>query len=169
MMTFRNPARWAFAFVVVAVIVLGAGRADATAVMSWPVNGPVIREFDRPRNDYSAGHRGIDIGALRGRVIRSPIDGVVWFSGVVAGKSVISIDTADGAIVSLEPVESALARGDAVHRGEVIGLVSGTHDEYSAVHLGVRINGTYEDPLRFLGPLPRIVVYDSSIDSYALG
>ncbi len=155
--------------VAVALSLFAIPRADATVSWSWPLVGPIVRAFDKPENDYSEGHRGIDIGAIRGREVRSPVDGVVWFAGVVAGRSVLSIDTADGFIVSMEPVEASVTRGDVVRAREPVGLISEQHDGMNALHLGVRVNGVYVDPLRYLGNPPRIVVYDSWVDSYALG
>lgn len=155
--------------VLFALTVVGVDRSTAASAWTWPIVGPVLRQYDKPENDFSEGHRGIDIGAIRGREVRSPVDGVVWFSGVVAGRSVISIDTADGSIVSMEPVEASVVRGDVVRAGDSVGVVSDTHDGYNAMHLGVRVNGEYVNPLRFLGNPPRIVVYDSWIDRYALG
>lgn len=155
--------------VVLALALTVAPRADAGGTWAWPLVGPVVREFDKPDNDYSEGHRGIDIGALRGREVRSPTDGVVWFAGRVAGKSVVSIDTADGSIVAMEPVEASVQRGDVVRRGDTIGIVSDTHDGMSAIHLGIRVDGVYVNPRQYLGNPPRIVVYDSWLDSYALG
>ena len=157
------------AVLVVLLLVVGVERAGARTSWSWPVVSPVLRGFERPESDYSEGHRGIDIGAIRGREVRSPVDGVVWFAGVVAGRSVLSIDAADGSIVSMEPVEASVRRGDVVHGGEPVGVVNATHDDYNAIHLGVRVNGMYVNPLDFLGNPPRIVVYDSWIESYALG
>ena len=161
------PPLWIL--VVVALFVVAAPRADARTPWSWPIVGPIIRPFDKPETDYSEGHRGIDIGAIRGREVRSPIDGVVWFAGRVAGKSVVSIDAADGSIVSMEPVEGTVQRGDVVRAGDPVGLVNDQHDGMNAMHLGVRVNGVYVDPQQFLGNPPRIVVYDSWLVSYALG
>lgn len=144
-------------------------RAEAETRWSWPIVGPIIRPFDKPENDYSDGHRGIDVGALRGRAIRAPADAVVWFVGRVAGKDVVSLDTADGSIVSMEPVEASVSRGDVVRRGDPVGLVSGQHDGMNAVHIGVRVDGVYVDPTRFLGKPPRIVIYESRLEGYALG
>jgi murein DD-endopeptidase MepM/ murein hydrolase activator NlpD len=156
------PPLWILAFVI--VVALGVPpRATASAEWRWPVSGPVVREFQRPPSEYSEGHRGIDIGALKGREVRSPVDGTVWFSGVVAGRAVVSIDTASGVIVSMEPVEAGVVEGDVVASGEPIGVVSGTHDGRNAVHIGVRVNGVYENPRNFLGDPVEIVVYDSSI------
>ena len=161
------PPLWVVALAAVALV--AAPHAEAVTRWVWPIVGPVIRSFDKPATDYSNGHRGIDIGAIRGREVRSPVDGVVWFSGVVAGRSVVSIDTADGSIVSMEPVESSVLRGDVVRAGDSIGLVSGQHDGMNAIHIGVRVSGVYVDPQSLLGKAPRIVVYDSWIESYALG
>ena len=161
------PPLWVLA--VFALSVMFVPRADAANRWVWPIVGPVIRAFDKPETDYSNGHRGIDIGAIRGREVRSPVDGVVWFAGVVAGRPVISIDTADGFIVSIEPVESSVVRGDVVRAGDSIGLVAAQHDGMNAIHLGVRVDGVYVDPIQFLGTPPRIVVYDSWIEAYALG
>lgn len=161
------PPLW---MVVVLSLVMAVGpRAEAGGSWSWPLVGPVIRDFDKPENDYSEGHRGIDIGALPGRAVRSPVDAVVWFAGRVAGKDVVSLDTADGSIVSMEPVEASVVRGDVVRRGTPIGVVSGLHDGMNALHVGVRVDGVYVDPRRFLGSPPKIVVYDSWLESYARG
>lgn len=161
------PPLWIVA--VLALSVVSIPRAEAANRWVWPIVGPVIRAFDKPETDYSHGHRGIDIGAIRGREVRSPVDGVVWFAGVVAGRPVISIDTADGSIVSVEPVESSVVRGDVVRAGDSIGLVAAQHDGMNAIHLGIRVNGVYVDPIQFLGAPPRIVVYESWIEAYALG
>lgn len=157
------------AFAAVALVVVAVPRADAGTTWSWPVVGPLIRSFDKPASDYAEGHRGIDIGAIRGRDVRAPADGVVWFAGTVAGKDVLSIDTVDGSIVSMEPVEASVVRGDVVRRGDPVGVVSGQHDGMNSIHLGVRVDGAYVDPLTMLGNPPRIVVYDSWLVSYALG
>jgi murein DD-endopeptidase MepM/ murein hydrolase activator NlpD len=152
-----------------AISLIGANRVEAAGSWRWPVIGPVVREFDKPETDYSEGHRGIDIGAIAGREVRAPADGVVWFAGTVAGKAVLSIDTADSSIVSMEPVEASVLRGDAVHAGDVIGVISGQHDGINALHLGIRVGGVYVNPREYLSTPPRIVVYDSWVDSYALG
>lgn len=155
------PTVWILVLMFVAV--LGVPRATASAEWRWPVSGPVVREFQRPPSEYSEGHRGIDIGALKGREVRSPVDGTVWFSGVVAGRAVVSIDTASGIIVSMEPVEAGVVEGDVVASGEPIGVVSATHDGRNALHIGVRVNGVYEDPRDYLGDPVEIVVYDSTV------
>jgi septal ring factor EnvC (AmiA/AmiB activator) len=69
----------------------------------------------------------------------------------------------------MEPVEASVQRGDVVRRGDTIGIVSDTHDAMSAIHLGIRVGGVYVNPRQYLGNPPRIVVYDSWLDSYALG
>lgn len=152
-----------------AAVLAVAPHAEAETRWSWPIVGPIVRAFDKPETDYSDGHRGIDVGAIRGRVVRAPTDSVVWFVGRVAGKDVVSLDTADGSIVSMEPVEASVRRGDVVRRGDPVGVISGQHDGMNAVHIGVRVDGVYVDPTRLLGKPPRIVIYESRVEGYALG
>ena len=164
----RLPPPLLAALICLATLVVSP-HAEAESRWSWPIVGPVVRSFDKPETDYSEGHRGIDVGAIRGKVVRSPADAVVWFVGRVAGKDVVSLDTADGSIVSMEPVEASVNRGDVVRRGDPVGVISGQHDGMNAVHIGVRVDGVYVDPTRFLGKPPRIVIYESRVEGYALG
>lgn len=61
----------------------------------WPLSPiPVVhRRFDQPRDQWSPGHRGVDLVAAVGQPVLSAGDGVVAFSGVVAGLGVITFDT----------------------------------------------------------------------------
>ena len=106
---------------------LSAAGAAAPSPTSWqwPI-GPtraVVRPFIAPPTPYSAGHRGIDIGATAGASVVAPTDGVVHFVGVVVDRPVVSIRHPGGLISSFEPVESDLAEGETVARGEQIGTL----------------------------------------------
>jgi murein DD-endopeptidase MepM/ murein hydrolase activator NlpD len=127
----------------------------------WPVDGPraIARQFLAPASPYAAGHRGVDLRAEEGAVVRAPADGVVYFAGFVVDRPVISIQHDDGVLSSFEPVESDLQRGDLVRAGDVIGtLLPGHCDDDPCLHLGARILGQYVSPLRFLGGLPHSVL-----------
>ena len=50
-----------------------------------PVDGPVVRAFKAPAFAYGPGHRGIDFAAAAGTPVRASDDGVVAFTGSVAG------------------------------------------------------------------------------------
>ena len=73
--------------------------------------GPVVAPFDPPEQDWLAGHRGVDLAAAVGEVVRAPADGTVTFAGKVAGRGVLVITHDDGLRTSLEPVVATAARG----------------------------------------------------------
>jgi len=56
----------------------------AYGTYAWPVQGPVIRDFEPPPNPYASGHRGIDIAVPYGTLIVAPLDGTVAFAGTGA-------------------------------------------------------------------------------------
>lgn len=130
----------------------------ANLAWGWPLAGKpvVVRGFDPPAKPWLPGHRGVDLRAAQGTAVVAPSDGVVTFSGVVVDRAVITVAVADGLRLSLEPVRSELQAGDAVVRGQHLGVVEGpTHcrDPASAgscLHWGVRRADTYVNPLQFV-------------------
>jgi murein DD-endopeptidase MepM/ murein hydrolase activator NlpD len=142
-------------------ILSGMGSAPAYPRWDWPVHGlhTIVRPFIAPATRYSAGHRGIDVAAT-GDVL-APADGVVHFSGVVAGTPALSIDQGGGILSSYEPVKSKLTAGDEVTRGQVIGHLVAGHCTQLCLHFGVRVNGDYVNPMLFLGTVVRPVLLPS--------
>ncbi|MFC7765586.1 M23 family metallopeptidase [Leucobacter soli] len=125
----------------------------------------VSAAFSLPNGPYRAGHRGIDLPASTGDIARAPASGTVSFSGTVVDRPVLSIRLDERTVVSLEPVESPLRAGDPVARGDRIGAVAarapgearaptGGHCTEHCLHLGVRVDGEYVNPLRFLRTRP---------------
>ncbi|NRD25562.1 murein hydrolase activator EnvC [Frigoribacterium sp. VKM Ac-2836] len=138
-----------------AVASSGASPAGG-AVWAWPVASPhpVVRPFVGPPNPWSPGHRGIDVGTVPGSVVTAPDDGVVHFAGVVVDRPVLSIRHADGVLSSVEPVVAEVARGDAVTRGQTVGVLDEGHcADRPCLHLGARVDGEYVSPLLFLGEI----------------
>ena len=140
-----------------------AGTTIHSAVSTnwaWPVGAPhpVVRPFEAPETPYAAGHRGIDIAATLGDIVRAPADGVIHFSGFVVDRAVISIDHGGGVISSFEPVVSPLTEGTVVHRGDPIGALQSGHCRAPCLHFGVRLNGRYVSPFNFLGGMERSVL-----------
>jgi murein DD-endopeptidase MepM/ murein hydrolase activator NlpD len=136
-----------------------ASAANAPA-WDWPVAPPrlIVRPFIAPESEYGAGHRGIDIASTAGADIRSPSDGVVHFSGMVAGRPVLSIEH-DGALISsFEPVLSELTEGTVVRRGDVVGMLGQGHCDSACLHFGVRLHGQYVSPLNYLGGVARSIL-----------
>ena len=152
------------ASVVVLAFVLGspsATIADEGPRWPWPVAPPIVvgRGFVAPATPYSAGHRGIDLTVDPGTEVHSPADGVVTFAGVVVDRPVLTIDVGGDVLVSFEPLEAAVARGDLVARGELVGhLAAGGHCGSSCLHVGVRVRGAYVSPMLFFDRVPRAVL-----------
>ncbi|MBH0083052.1 M23 family metallopeptidase [Salinibacterium sp. SWN167] len=156
---FRTPASMILALLVVAVTGASA-HATTTTEWDWPVAipHPIIRPYIAPETAYSAGHRGIDIGAGTTTEVRAPSAGVVHFAGVVVDRPVLSLRHPGGLITSYEPVTTTLARGDSVQQGEVIGELKPGHCSVACIHFGVRLDGEYVSPLNYLGAIPRAIL-----------
>lgn len=139
---------------------LVAATLAAGSLWAWPTAAPhpIARPYLAPATPYAAGHRGIDIRAPAGAEVRAPADGVVHFAGVVVDRPVLSIAHGGGVLSSYEPVETALAPGDVVRRGDVIGTLAAGHCDGGCLHFGVRIGGEYVSPLLFLGGQSRAVL-----------
>lgn len=131
---------------------------DSTAALSaiplWlpPLGVPldVSGPYRAPPHRYGSGHRGIDLVARPGDAVIAPEAGSVTFVGTVVDRGVVSIRVDEHTVYSLEPVSSTLAVGDAVASGGVIGEVAGGgHCLAECVHLGVRVDDEYVNPLRY--------------------
>lgn len=135
-------------------------KLDGAALWQWPVDDArrIVRPFIAPATKYSAGHRGVDIGAPPGTTVRAPARGVVHFAGVVVDRPVVSIRHEDGAISSFEPVISDLAEGSPVARGSPIGIAQSGHCATGCIHFGVRVHGEYVSPLLYFDGVPRAVL-----------
>lgn len=158
---------------VIALLPSGGIGSEPAAAGSFPLErelwlpplGDPIRvstPFSMPNGPYRAGHRGIDLLTRVGDRLRSPAAGTVSFSGTVVDRPVLSIRIDSRTVISLEPVETDLREGDAVGRGEIIGTVAagpvaGDHCATTCVHFGVRVDGAYVNPLRFLRPRPELL------------
>lgn len=127
----------------------------------WPVEGRrlVMIPFRAPAHDYGPGHRGMDVAAGPGSVVRAPAAGVIAFRGTIVDRPLITIDHGDGYITTLEPVRSELSPGDAVAGGDPVGVVdTGGHAPRGTVHVGVRLDGRYVNPRGLFGGPPRAIL-----------
>ena len=108
----------------------------------------VMRPFDPPDHPWLSGHRGIDLAVQQGRRIRAPADGIITFTGSVAGKDVVSIR--HGKLTSTyEPAKSSLAAGTRLQAGTVWGKVDGVSDhcDQDCLHWGLKDgHNHYLDP-----------------------
>lgn len=110
------------------------------ASMAWPVaDAHVVGAFDPPPQPWDPGHRGVDLAVELGGDLLAPADGIIAFSGTVAGKSVVTIR--HGRLTStFEPAQTALPAGSRIGRGDRFATVAGESDHCgeSCVHWGVR-------------------------------
>lgn len=131
-----------------------------------PVAGAVVRRFDTRAGPFGPGHRGIDIAASVGELVRSPTAGRVVFAGRVAGRNWVSLLVAPGVLVTLGPLLDAATTADRVRLRTPVGRVgpghapppvgrAGSGREGATLHLSVRVDGVYVDPLAYLVDRPR--------------
>lgn len=143
--------------VLMPAIAIGSGSAATSAGAggwTWPVVGPVIQAFDRPDTPYGSGHRGIDIAAEVGTTIVAPADGTVTFAGPIGGYLFLTIDHGGGLSSTYSWLSAKLIRkGDRVLQDQPIALTGWGHPGAPVphLHLGVKLDGAYVDPLSYLG------------------
>jgi len=150
---------WAVVSTLPALLTASTASAASNAPTLWepPLDGPlrVVESYALPDGPYRAGHRGIDIPATAGAAVHAPSSGTVTFVGAVVDRPVLSLRLDAHTVVSFEPIASSLRKGDRLARGEAIGRVAaGGHCSGSCLHIGVRIDDEYANPLRFLQPRP---------------
>lgn len=160
------PARLLLVLLLACAAVLAPAPAVAEPAVpgagAWtsPLGDPprVPRPFAPPPSPYGPGHRGADLAGVPGDVVAAAGDGVVVFAGMVAGRPVVSVDHAEGLRTTYEPVDPAVAAGQAVSRGAPLGTLLAGHEGCPAaacLHWGLRRGEVYLDPLSLLRP-PRV-------------
>lgn len=130
-----------------------------------PVAGAVARGFDARAGPYGPGHRGIDIAATVGTPVRAPAAGRVVFAGPVAGTTWVTLLVAPKVVVTVGPLLDPPVTARRVRRRAPVGRVGSGHPLPPVgpggsrggwtLHLSVRVNGVYVDPLAYLVDRPR--------------
>jgi len=149
---------------VIGVVPVAAGTATSPAPVRftdasayrWPIDGGprVVRRFDPPPQPWSPGHRGVDLAAQTGSLVRSAGVGVVHFVGRIAGRGVVSVSHPGGLRSTYEPVEPAVSAGDRLAAGDPIGTLVVGHrgcPALACLHWGLRRGEVYLDPLSLVG------------------
>lgn len=127
-------------------------EATAAGAASWPVQpAGLVRGFEGPEQ-YGPGHRGVDLPAWPGQIVRAALPGVVRFVGKVAGRSIVVVGHEGGLRTTYLPVSGLRHEGDRVRAGDRIGLVSAEpHCPVGwCLHWGARQGESYIDPLSLL-------------------
>nr|WP_244237021.1 M23 family metallopeptidase [Micromonospora violae] len=133
-----------------------ASAPDSAGGFRWPVDGPPrpVRRFDPPPRPWLPGHRGVDLAAPAGAVVRSAGPGTVLFAGLVAGRPVVTVGHAEGLRTTHEPVQPGVRPGQPVTAGAPLGELLPGHPgcpTEACLHWGLRRGEEYLDPLALLG------------------
>jgi murein DD-endopeptidase MepM/ murein hydrolase activator NlpD len=115
----------------------------------------VRRRFEPPAQTWSPGHRGVDLAGAVGQTVLSAGAGTVSFSGVVAGRGVVTVRHAGGLRTTYEPLDDRPAAGATTARGGRIGSLAATPGHCApaaCLHWGAVSGDTYRDPLSLLDP-----------------
>ncbi|MGW8972657.1 murein hydrolase activator EnvC family protein [Streptomyces platensis] len=130
---------------------------------SWPVGGSagarptVIRGWEPPPSPWAAGHRGVDLAASPGAVVRAAAPGRVAYAGTVAGRGVLTLEVSRSGRTPLrttyEPVRPTVRKGQRVKAGQPVAALQPDgpyHCREPCLHWGLRRGKTYLDPLSLL-------------------
>ncbi len=129
--------------------------------MTWPIPGYSRLSsyygtrpdpFGKPTQEY---HSGIDVPAPKGTKIVAAYDGeVAWSYYSSSAGNWVGIDHGDGIYtVYMHMSKRLVSEGQKVKKGDVIGLVGTTgRSTGNHLHFGVRKNGQYVDPLKWVKP-----------------
>ena len=116
---------------------------DAAAAGNYtvPVDGVVTDPFRAPAHRYGPGNRGIEYRTKPGAAVRAARAGRVAVVGDVAGRLVVALEHADGRRTTYTGLAAvSVTPSLAVTSGQRIGTAG------SALHFGVKVDGTYVDP-----------------------
>ena len=127
-------------------------------MFTWPVPGySTITSYFGNRNAPTAGastnHKGIDIACDTGASIVAASSGTVIVSTYnVAEGNYICIDHGGGVVtVYMHNSQLLVSVGETVTAGQTIALAGSTgYSTGPHCHFGVRVDGTYVDPLGYL-------------------
>lgn len=130
-----------------------AERLKSTGIYNWPVTGSITSNFGHrasPGGIGSTNHMGLDIGADMGTPVAAADGGTVVYAGWDGGYGkCVRIEHDDGTITEYAHLSWWDAEvGDTVAQGQTIGNVGSTGNSTGPhLHFGVKVNGSYVDPL----------------------
>lgn len=143
-------------------VLLNAPPADADGPrLGWPLRPPVVvRTFDAPSPNWTAGHRGVDLAGRSGQPVYAAGAATVVYAGVLAGRPVVSLAHPGGLHTSYEPVRAVVRAGQSVTAGTALGSLEAGHVGCPGVCLhwgamwGPASRADYVDPLGLLTVTP---------------
>ena len=141
---------------------LGAGVLSPAIASARPLPGPVLVGFEESyeRDGCDVVHHGADVMMSAGSEVPCLREGSVVFAGTVPagpGQSTLAVTVEDdaGCLWSYMPLEGLdVPEGASVAEGVSLGVLAGSGDRSSStphLHVGLRINGEYSNPVAVLG------------------
>ncbi len=137
-----------------------SSNAECKALMVWPLQQTkIVGKYDAPDQPWLPGHRGVDLLTSPQDTILAPADGVIAFSGVVAGKSVVTVrhgGSLSNLTSTFEPAVTEKKTGTYVSKGEHFAHVEGNSDHCAdqCLHWGLRAaDRSYADPISKAKPM----------------
>lgn len=131
---------------------------DIRFIWPCPSSSRVTSQFgDRssPTEGASTNHKGMDIGASTGSNILAAADGTVTIStySYSAGNYIMLNHGGGVSTVYMHCSQLLVSPGDAVKQGQVIAKVGSTgYSTGPHLHFGVRVNGAYVNPAKYVSP-----------------
>ena len=129
----------------------------------WAHYGKINNEYGFRRNPFGGRafefHPGLDIDGDTGDTVVAPANGIVTKAGWQGGYgNMVEIDHGNGLITRYGHLSRLeIQAGDAVQRGQLIGLVGSTGRSTGAhLHFEIRLNDRPINPRRFLPVSPEI-------------
>ena len=151
-----------FVFAIAALLPAGPAHAQ-DARLQWPLRPrpAVVRVFDAPRPNWTAGHRGVDLAGIDGQPVYASGAATVVFAGLLAGRPVVSLAHLGGLRTSYEPVTAVVRPGQQVDSSTPIGTLEPGHAGCAAracLHWGAiwspAARADYVDPIGLLASTP---------------
>ena len=131
---------------------------DVTFTWPCPASSRITSYFgsrEAPTEGASTNHKAVDIGASTGTDIIAAADGQVSIAtySASAGNYIMLNHGGGVTTVYMHCSKLLVSAGESVKKGQVIAKVGSTgYSTGPHLHFGVRVNGTYVDPLQYVSP-----------------
>jgi murein DD-endopeptidase MepM/ murein hydrolase activator NlpD len=154
--------RWA-AVIVAAMLIWTCPAHGDDLRLDWPLRPrpAVVRSFDAPAPDWNRGHRGVDLAGRPGQPVYAAGAGTVVYTGMLAGRQVVSLAHPGGLHTSYEPVQASVRVGEPLTAGTLIGELLAGHPGCpvaACLHWGAMwgpaARADYVDPLGLVASTP---------------
>ncbi|MDO4438735.1 MAG: peptidoglycan DD-metalloendopeptidase family protein [Eubacteriales bacterium] len=131
---------------------------DISFIWPLPSSSRITSKFgdrESPTEGASSNHKGVDIGAPKGSpIIAAAAGDVVIATYSASAGNYVMINHGGGVYTVYMHMNSISCKvGDSIEKGGSVGTVGSTgYSTGPHLHFGIRNNGTYIDPLKYVSP-----------------